>query len=301
MATFAKTGYPAAKYAAHRLPPPPSLFNTVLDYHHGPRKLCVDLGTGHGVAAHGLANFFPLVLGIDPSEGMLRQAQSQTASTESGRIEYHQSVAEDMSFIESCTVDLVLAVQAAHWFDPRRIWDELYRIVRPEGTVAFWNWGRYFLIGRPCADRVLRMYSDGPEHLGPYWPRPGHTIWNERMRAVECADLSRWEDIARLEYEPCLESLGAGTGHGVKMFARLKLSELESLLRTWSSVHEWSVAHPSAIPKAEGGNGDIIDALMEEMIHVESDWKEHASREDWREIAVEVETRSILLLARRRG
>ncbi|KAE8140399.1 hypothetical protein BDV38DRAFT_269010 [Aspergillus pseudotamarii] len=219
---------------------------------------------------------------------MLDEGRAQSALGQCSSLSYHQSGAESLPFIKSGTIDLVIAVQAAHWFEGQAVWQELKRIVRTRGTVAFWNWGRYFLIGRPYGDAVLRKYVSHVDYLEP-------------MRAVECHDPSNWESITRLEYEPCLEKLSTGVGDGVRMSTRQTLRELEALLRTWSCVHEWRIAHPEARAKYEGGSGDIIDSLMEEMIQAEADWRNFAKKGDWQEITVDIETRTILLLARRRG
>lgn len=57
------------------------------------------------------------------------------------RIQYEVGTAEDLSSVGIGSgkegVDLVIAGQAAHWFDYPKIWKEFTRCVRPGGTVAF--------------------------------------------------------------------------------------------------------------------------------------------------------------------
>ncbi|GJP87463.1 hypothetical protein AnigIFM59636_001113 [Aspergillus niger] len=74
MASFSDEGYDCSAYAAYRPSPPKALYDTVLAYHQSPRELCVDLGTGHGAVARALATHFKSVLGVDSSEGMLKEA-----------------------------------------------------------------------------------------------------------------------------------------------------------------------------------------------------------------------------------
>lgn len=52
-------------------------------------------------------------------------------------IEYKVASAENLSFIESNSVDMVTAGQAAHWFKQDKAFPEIARILKPGGTLAF--------------------------------------------------------------------------------------------------------------------------------------------------------------------
>ena len=77
------------------------------------------------------------VIGTDPSEKMLSAVHVPEAKDGKPPIEYKVASAEDLSFIESNTVDLVTAGQAAHWFNHEKSFPELVRILKPGGTLAF--------------------------------------------------------------------------------------------------------------------------------------------------------------------
>ncbi|KAE8148891.1 S-adenosyl-L-methionine-dependent methyltransferase [Aspergillus avenaceus] len=296
MTTFSHEQFDYKSYAQHRPAPTKSVFDAILTYHDGPLDKCIDLGCGHGVAARGLAEHFKSVTGIDPSEGMLREARARTSAS---HLEYRRSKAETLPFIPDQSISLVIACQAAHWFDAEHVWKEMTRVVQSKGTVAFWNWGRYYLIGHHGADEILRRFTE--EDLGSYWSQPGRSIWNERMRPMECRDLGNWEDLTRLQYEPCLDALASGIGGGIRMHMPLTLGGLEGLVRTWSPVHEWRKAHPDVLSVKEGGAGDIVDSVMQEIVEADEDWRNFtAFGGNWREIKIDLEMRSILLMARRK-
>ena len=135
-----KSTFSHASYAAFRPSYPPLLYDTILARVQAPRNLCVDLGCGHGVVTRALAASFPRVIGIDPSDGMIRQAEGSTSKEEYPNLTFRRSPAESLPFLENESVDLIVAGQAAHWFDYPKLWPEMRRIVRKGGTLAFWGY-----------------------------------------------------------------------------------------------------------------------------------------------------------------
>jgi ubiquinone/menaquinone biosynthesis C-methylase UbiE len=87
----------------------------------------LDVGTGTGVAALALAGWFPSadVTGVDLSPGMIAQAESK-----GGRPHFRVADASHLPF-DDATFDLVVLMNAIPFFD------ELARVVRPGGHVAF--------------------------------------------------------------------------------------------------------------------------------------------------------------------
>lgn len=101
---------------------------------------------------------FKEVIGVDPSETMLTRAKGLlNPSPPVNKITFVQSKAEELDNFEAESIDMVIAgknismkkrpfsaqniislAQAAHWFDYEKLWPQLARILRKEGTVAFW-------------------------------------------------------------------------------------------------------------------------------------------------------------------
>jgi len=115
------------------------LYDTVLAYHQGSQSLCIDLGCGHGIVARALSDLFQ-VIGTDPSDGMIEQAKSSTLKGVYPKLTFRKASAESLPFVEVGTVDLVVAGQAAHWFDYPKLWPEMKRVIRKGGTLAFWGY-----------------------------------------------------------------------------------------------------------------------------------------------------------------
>jgi hypothetical protein len=82
------------------------------------------------------------------------------------------------------------------------------------------------------------------------------------------------------------------------MQKRLKLGEMEGYMRTFSSFHTWANAHPEKKSRIEGGEGDIVDEMFDEMVEAEPEWKKQGER--WRDFEVQNEWGSVILLARRK-
>lgn len=135
-----KPTFSHSSYAAFRPSYPPSLYNAVLTYHRGCQEVCLDLGCGYGVVARYLSKFFSKVIGTDPSEGMIEQAHSSTAQEDYPNLTFRRSSAESLEFLEDKSIDLVVAGQAAHWFDTTRLFPEMGRVVKKSGTLAFWGY-----------------------------------------------------------------------------------------------------------------------------------------------------------------
>lgn len=226
---------------------------------------------------------------------MVKQAQSTTPS-QYANVEFRQASAEDLSDVTDGSLDMVVAGQAAHWFDYGKVWPELKRTVRKGGTLAFWGYKDNYIVDHPKATQVLDHYCYGPNTMGPFWEQPGRSILRNLYHDILPPE-SDWEDVQRIEYQPDTKGKASGKGE-VLMQKKLKLGELEGYVRTFSSFHNWAVANPERKSRKDGGEGDIVDELFDKMIEVEPDWK--AQGDKWREYEAINEWGSVILLARKR-
>ncbi|KIW05888.1 uncharacterized protein PV09_03083 [Verruconis gallopava] len=265
MATFAKSSFSAASYAAFRPTYPHSLYQTVLCYHRGAKNRLVDLGCGTGIVPRYLSKEFKQVIGTDPSPVMIKKARESTLESEYPNVDYRLSSAESLPFLEDNSVDMVVAAQAAHWFDYSRLFPELKRVLRKEGTVAFWGYKDHVYIGYPEASKIMLQYCYGKDpdrQLGPYW-EPGRSITVEKLRPIKPPQAD-FDDVQRVEYEP--DSRGKAAGEGT-LFVEKQMTLAQSMeyIRTFSSFHEWAKQHPDNKKRSEGGQGDLVDWMYDDM------------------------------------
>ncbi|EHL02640.1 putative Trans-aconitate 3-methyltransferase [Glarea lozoyensis 74030] len=278
MATFGKAGFNAVSYATFRPSYPPQLFKTVLSYHQGPSMTLLDLGAGH-----------------DPSPSMIKQAKASTSSSFSN-VSFHEASAEDLHFVDDSSLDMVVAGQAAHWFDYKKVWPELAKKIRKGGTLAFWGYKDNTFVDYPKASKVLDEYCYGDSTLGPYWEQPGRNILRDKLKDIVPPETD-WDEVTRYEYEPGTNGKRSGVGD-LLMHKRLTLGEMEGYARTFSSFHNWAADHPERKARKDGGDGDIVDEMFDKMRESEPEWA--AMGEKWREFELENEWGSAILLARKK-
>ncbi|WNL45129.1 methyltransferase domain-containing protein [Dyella sp. BiH032] len=134
-------GKAAGDYAQHRVGFPEAFFQRLFDEGLARTgELALDLGTGTGVVARGLALRGCAVTGLDPSEALLAQAAELDRAVGVQVRQVHARV-EDAEFPDA-SFDLVTAGQCWHWFDRPRAAALARRWLRPGGrlVIAHFDW-----------------------------------------------------------------------------------------------------------------------------------------------------------------
>ena len=149
----------AARYASYRPHYPPALVDALAD--RAPQGTAWDAGCGNGQLSVALARRFDRVIATDPS-----QAQIDAAAPHA-RVEYRCEPAEASTLADG-EAALVVAAQAAHWFDWPRFVAEAGRVAQPGALVALVSYG-IVLVDGDAGAIVSHFYRDV---VGPYWP-PG--------------------------------------------------------------------------------------------------------------------------------
>jgi SAM-dependent methyltransferase len=148
----------SAAYSRHRPGYPDELIEFVVAGAPD-RQLAIDCATGNGQAALQLAPHFDLVLAVDGSESQIAKAR------EHPRVHYAVATAECLPVSSGCA-SLVVAAQAAHWFDFDRYYAECRRALKPRGVVAAWTY-ELFRFDSALDAMVHEFYAS---EVGPYWP-----------------------------------------------------------------------------------------------------------------------------------
>lgn len=148
----------ADDYARYRPGYPPGLFRWLADQAPATR-LGWDVGTGNGQVARALADHMAFVHATDASPQQLAQASGPDTVT------FCCEPAEACS-LASDSVDLVTVGQALHWFDLRRFYPEVQRVLKPGGLFAAWTYQLNEI--SPEVDAIVGAFYD--DVVGPYWP-----------------------------------------------------------------------------------------------------------------------------------
>ncbi len=142
--------------------------------------MVIDVGTGSGVLAIDAAERWPeaLVLGVDPSRGMLEMAarRAQRAGLDHERVRWITAPAADLP-LPDASMDLVVSSFAFQLVPDRpAALAEAWRILRPGGRLAFVTWldrGDPFLPAEEFDEAVIDLGIEEPEPVDDDEPLAG--------------------------------------------------------------------------------------------------------------------------------
>ena len=258
---FSATKFDSSSYSAYRPSYGPALYNQLYAYHKGDHDLAVDIGCGTGQITSIIAPKFKKVYGFDTSAKMLESA------TKAENIVYEVGNAEDLPLLKDSSVDLVTVGQAAHWFNFETWFKEMHRILKPNGTLSFWSYNEIQFTDLPKGSEIFAKYSHAEDALGPYWPQPGRSILETGMEGVD-PPAGLFRDIER-HYTA---QKGSKAPSPVSK-PQVPLPMLEHYFRTTAAFHNWKEANPQTKARKEGGEGDVIDQMLDD-IKKEGGWSD---------------------------
>lgn len=206
----------AASYADFRPVYAPALADLLADRTPA-HDLALDCGCGSGQLSLLLAARFARVVATDAS------AVQVAAAAQHPKVTYKVAPAEDSGLPDHCA-DLVVAAQAAHWFDLPRFWREVDRVARPGALAALVGYG--LMRVDDAVDAIIVPYHN--ETLKPYWPA-------ERWLVVA------GYDHVKLPYQEV-------AAPPLDMTAEWSLDQLVGYLTTWSGLKAAERAGQNLLP-----------------------------------------------------
>ncbi|KAJ2741434.1 trans-aconitate methyltransferase 1 [Coemansia sp. BCRC 34301] len=252
MATYSNQIYDSFNYQTNRPQYKDALVDTILEYHlKNPKAttdLAVDVATGTGIFARQLQRAFQRVVGVDISEVMLQSARK--VATQSF-LEFVQSPAESLSFLDSGSVDVITVATGAHWFNIDRFVAEAKRVLKPTGTLVIFGYtGFASFVDYPQCDAMLKEFGLGNNKLSLFWDQ-GRNVLVEGYRDYHRALANgMWGDIIRRIYpdtiqgEPSAELPPVvGTAPAVMDYA-VSWRILKNYLSTWSALATFHHKYP---------------------------------------------------------
>ncbi|ORX70454.1 S-adenosyl-L-methionine-dependent methyltransferase [Linderina pennispora] len=268
MATYSSKTFNSSNYDSNRPRYRDSLADTIIEYHRaqGPNNhtgLAVDVATGTGIFARQLQGKFSRVVGSDISATMLQSARE--ANSNQIPIEFVESPAEALPFLNSGTVDVMTVATGAHWFDMERFVAEAERVLRPNGTLAIFGYtGFGHFVDYPQCDAIFRDFGIGPTKLGPFWDRGRERLVDNYREYVPILSKNKWQDVQRIVYpgtsmEGDSQRFTVGT-KPVVMHFEVTWRTLEDFLSTWSGPVNYHKKYPSRPNITEQVMRELMDA-----------------------------------------
>jgi SAM-dependent methyltransferase len=184
-------GKAASDYRTFRAGFPDEFFQALADRGFVlPGAHALDLGTGTGTVARGLARMGLRVTGIDPSHALLAEAAS--LDREVGiEVAYRIGKAEQLDETDG-SIDLVTAGQCWHWFDRAKAAGEAFRALKSGGriVIAHFDW-------LPLDGNVVELAEEVILTHNPDWTMAGgFGIYPQWMRDLAEAKFTNLESFS---------------------------------------------------------------------------------------------------------
>lgn len=255
MATYSKQDFDAQHYHDARPLYPDSYYETLIGFHKekagNTTNLAMDIGTGSGFVALKLADYFDRVIGTDLSKTMIEASRQNAISAKKDSVDFLVAPAEiTPKSVKEGSIDLITAAEACHWMDMDRVFEEAYRVLKPNGTLSWWFYLDPVFVGFPEATKLnlefsyassVEKYGDDYEKfLGPFFENPGHEKYREGLRDVFPPEKYFYDTVQKY-YHPEQNERDYTT---LFIEKQITLRTYKNYGTSWSGYHSWKKAFP---------------------------------------------------------
>ncbi len=219
-------GKVSSEYAKYRDIYPQEFYQRILNLglcRDGQKVL--DLGTGTGVLPRNLYSYGAKWTGTDISGEQIRQAKKLSAGMD---IDYYAVATEEVNFPDQ-NFDVITACQCFWYFDHENVMPNLYRMLKPGGTllVLYMGW-------LPFEDEIAGKSEELVLKYSPKWSGAGDFI--HPIGIPECYDL-KFELVRHEEY-PLNVHFSRETWNGrMKACRGVGASLSEEEVQAWEAEH----------------------------------------------------------------
>ena len=251
--------FDSERYHSVRPSYPQSLVNKIMDYHDGSCDELIDIGCGTGISTVLFTSHFKHVLGLDPSESMLNAAKEKFPQMSWANVNGDELV---KGGIKPNSVDMAVGGESIHWCDLDKVSDQVNKVLKPNGTFAFWFYVQPELIelGKEAHDLYVKYcYSD--EYMGKYLTAFQRNFFVTFGGKGMKQKLQKY-GFKDIEHEIVNELTDSGLYTNTKtpaflMEGTINLNDFLQFVKSWSLYTSWTRDHP--------GEPDIAEKFVSEL------------------------------------
>ncbi|KAI5960381.1 uncharacterized protein KGF55_004673 [Candida pseudojiufengensis] len=274
MSAYSETNFNSQHYDDSRPNYTPQFYKELINYHSekgGEFNLAVDIGCGSGFVTFELIKYFKNVIGTDPSRTMIDQCNKNVTNKNS--IEFLIGTAENQpSKIKPNSVDLITGAECCHWVNHERFYKESARVLKQNGTLAYWFYKDPIFIGYPEANKIYENYtynssieklgSGYEKWMGNYYQQPGHDYLRSLLKEKSPPN-DLYYDVIRHEYIVDRDGVPKNEVDPFKTKTPLFIKKTINMkwflnyVKSWSAYHAWMKDH--------GDKYDIAEEFINEL------------------------------------
>ncbi|KAK7071203.1 hypothetical protein SK128_003823 [Halocaridina rubra] len=223
--TFANSSL-AKTYVEFRPLPPETLIQHVLEFTKEkrplPLEICVDVGCGSGQTTMQYSQHFQHVLGIDVSSEQLELARNRNSHC---NVSFKKGTAESIP-VHDASVDLVTCCASVHWFDLKKFYAEVNRVLKPGGVLACYS---YFGCSPLFKGKSLRSeFLEIWDSLDKYWTEGHEYLRTEYATLPVCYPENLYLKGLSVEHDATLDTF-LGYICSFSAFSKMKAAEGEDV------------------------------------------------------------------------